>query len=71
MVGFLLRYGVLFPARLCLLCVGLGFMVVSTAAVGYLPDGESVPLRFQRRSSQSTSPLLKDEASGERECDAD
>lgn len=49
-LGFLFRYFVLFPARMMLMAVGLGFLLVSTAAVGYLPTGE-----LKRRANRAVT----------------
>lgn len=38
-LGFFLRYFILFPFRLILAVIGLGFLVVVTAIIGYLPSG--------------------------------
>uniref|UniRef100_A0A0R3S6Q6 PlsC domain-containing protein n=1 Tax=Elaeophora elaphi TaxID=1147741 RepID=A0A0R3S6Q6_9BILA len=38
-LGFLFRYTVLLPIRLVLLLTGVGFMIVSTALIGLLPEG--------------------------------
>uniref|UniRef100_A0A915JYW3 Phospholipid/glycerol acyltransferase domain-containing protein n=1 Tax=Romanomermis culicivorax TaxID=13658 RepID=A0A915JYW3_ROMCU len=39
-LGFIFRYAVLLPFRLIILSVGLTFLVVATAFIGYVPDGE-------------------------------
>jgi len=39
-LGFVLRYFVLLPSRLAILFIGLTFLVVATAFVGYVPDGQ-------------------------------
>ncbi|KAM3727000.1 Glycerol-3-phosphate acyltransferase [Dirofilaria immitis] len=38
-LGFLFRYTVLLPMRLVLLFTGVGFLIVSTAVIGLLPEG--------------------------------
>ncbi|VDK64580.1 unnamed protein product [Onchocerca ochengi] len=38
-LGFLFRYTILLPMRLILLLTGVGFMIVSTAVIGLLPEG--------------------------------
>jgi len=40
MGGFMFRYFVLFPTRTILLWIGLLFLVISTAIIGYFPEGK-------------------------------
>lgn len=39
-IGFFVRYGLLLPARFCLFCIGIAYLVVCTAFIGYLADGK-------------------------------
>lgn len=38
--GFIVRYTILFPLRLMSFVVGFMFLLVSTAAIGILPNGD-------------------------------
>ena len=49
-LGFLFRYFILLPVRLLILSVGLTFLVVTTAVVGYFPPG---PLKKRLNSAVS------------------
>ncbi|XP_046548336.1 glycerol-3-phosphate acyltransferase 4-like [Haliotis rubra] len=40
-VGFLVRYFVLFPFRLIIAVLGVGWLIICTAFIGYLPEGRS------------------------------